>query len=164
MGIQLDEALIALLRDETSTKVLATVGADGAPHAVVKQSLSVDGEGQLVHLELLESSRTNKNLLRALWSDGRVSVLVRGGAESWQVKGRPLRADVAGPEFQEEYVRIRARLGDVDLAARWVIEPEEVIRQSFAVRRAQEELAHPHFVHLDRIRAEPGPAAAQEIP
>ncbi len=153
MGIELDEALIALLRDEASIKVLATVDADGAPHAVVKQSLTLDAAGRLVHLELLESSRTNKNLLRSLWSGGRVSVLVRRGDESWQLKGRPVRAHVAGPEFQREYVRVRERLGDVDLAAIWVIEPEEAVEQSFTVRKTQEEAAHPQFLHLDRIRA-----------
>ncbi len=153
MGIQLEDAVIALLRDEESAKVLATVDADGSPHAVVKQSLTVDGDGNLVHLELLESSRTNRNLLRALWSGGRVSVLVGRGTASWQIKGRPVRARVAGPEFQREYVRLRERLGDVDLAAVWVIEPEEIAEQRFEVRKAQEETAHPHFLHLDRIRA-----------
>lgn len=162
MGIQLDQALIALLRDEASTKVLATVDADGAPHAVVKQSLTVSKDGLLVHLELIESSRTNKNLLRSLWSGGRVSVLVRRGAESWQIKGRPVRAEVAGPDFQREYVRIRERLGDVDLAAVWTIEPEDAARQSHAERRAEEEAAHPQLIHLDRIRVEPGPQGNKE--
>lgn len=162
MGIQLDPALVALLRDDATTKVLATVGADGKPHAAVKQSLTVSEEGNLVHHELLESSRTSKNLLRALWSDGRVSVLVRRDDESWVITGRPIRAEIAGPDFQREYVRIRERLGDVDLAALWVIEPEAAARQSYAARRADEEAAHPHFTHLDRIRVDPGVDAARE--
>ncbi len=162
MGIKLDEAVIALLRDDASLKVLATVDADGAPHAVVKQSLGVDDDGNLVHLELLESSRTNKNLLRSLWSGGLVSVVVRSGETSWQIKGRPVRAEVSGPAFQREYVRIRERLGDVDLAALWVIEPEQAAEQSFAARKAHEEAAHPHFVHLDRIRAEHDPNGRRE--
>jgi len=151
MGIRLNDELVALLRDEQTSKVLATVDADGTPHAVVKQSLTVSDDGRLVHHELLESSRTNKNLLRAIWFGGRVSVTVRRGDESWQVKGRPVRAHVAGPLFQREYVRVRERLGDVDLAAVWVIEPEEAVDQSFSRRKDREESAHPHFVHLDRI-------------
>lgn len=91
-----------------------------------------------------------------------MSVLVRRGEESWQIKGRPVRAQVAGPDFQREYVSIRERLGDVDLGAVWAIEPEEVVRQSYAVRKAEEEAAHPHFIHLDRIRVEPGPDARTE--
>ncbi len=153
MGIRLDEELVALFRDEQTVKVLATVDADGTPHAVVKQSLTVSDDGALVHHELLESSRTNKNLLRAVWFGGRVSVTVRRGDTSWQMKGRPVQAHVAGPVFAREYVRIRERLGDVDLAAVWVIEPEEVVDQSLARRKQQEEAAHPHFLHLDRIRA-----------
>lgn len=153
MAIRLSDEVLTLVRDPEAVKVLATVDADGSPHAVVKQSLTADEEGRLVHHELLESSRTNKNLLRALWFGGRVSVTVRRGDASWQVKGRPVRAHVSGPHFQREYVRIRERLGDVDLAAVWVIEPEEAIDQSLAARTEREVSAHPDFVHLDRIRA-----------
>jgi hypothetical protein len=124
MGIRLNDDLAALLRDDRTTKVLATVDADGTPHAVVKQSLAVDADGNLVHLELLESSRTNKNLLRALWFGGRVAVTVRCGDASWQIKGRPVRAHVAGPVFQREYARIR-RARRRDLGAVWIIEPDE---------------------------------------
>ncbi len=153
MGIRWSDELVALVRDEQTVKVLATVDADGTPHAVVKQSLTVSDDGMLVHHELLESSRTNKNLLRAVWFGGRVSVTLRRGEMSWQVKGRPVHAHVAGPVFQREYVRIRERLGDVDLAAVWVIEPDEAVDQSLTRRKEQEEAAHPHFLHLDRIRA-----------
>ncbi|HTP26126.1 MAG TPA: pyridoxamine 5'-phosphate oxidase family protein, partial [Anaeromyxobacteraceae bacterium] len=132
MGTSLNDELVALLRDEESMKMLATTDADGSPHAVLKQSLTVGENGNIVYLELLESSHTNKNLLRALWFGQRVAVAVRRGSKSWQVKGRPVRAHVAGPVFQRAYTRIRERLGDVDLAAVWVIEPEEVIDQSWA--------------------------------
>lgn len=155
MAITWNEELSALLRDGESVKVLATVGADGAPHAVVKRSITVGEDGQLRYLELLESSRTNANLVRALWFGGRVSVTVARGEACWQVKGRPVKALVAGPEFQREYVRLRERLGDVDLAAVWVIEPNEAVDQTWPVRRAEEERAHPHFLHLDRIRRTP---------
>ena len=153
MGIKLNEEVVALLRDDESVKVLATVDADGSPHAVVKQSLTAGEDGRIVVLELLESSRTNKNLVRAIWFGHRVSVAIRRGAASWQIKGRPVHAHVAGPVFQREYVRIREKLGDVDLAAVWVIDPEEAIDQSWSARKREEEAAHPYFLHLDRIRA-----------
>lgn len=159
MGFRFNEEVIRLLNDEDTVKVLATVDADGSPHAVVKQSLSVGDDSTIVYLELLESSRTNKNLVRALWFGGRVSVALRNGTASYQIKGRPLRTHVAGPVFQREYVRIREKLGDVDLAAVWVIEPAEAIDQSWLTRKQQEDAAHPHFVHLDRIRAN-GPAVS----
>jgi hypothetical protein len=153
MAIELPAELVALLRDEQSLKLLATVDAEGAPHVVSKQSLSVSEDGKLQYLELLESSRTNRNLVRAVWFGGRVSVFVRSGKASWQIKGRPVQAHVAGPVFQRAYVGIRERLGDIDLAAVWVIEPEEVLDESWPTRRREEEAAHPHFIHLDRIRA-----------
>lgn len=147
-----DEELVAAFGDERAVKVLATVDADGTPHAVVKGSLRLRADGTLVHLELLESSHTNKNLLRALWFGGRVAVTVVRGLRSWQIIGRPVRAHVAGPSFQEEYVRVRERLGDVDLAAVWELQPETVVDQSPVRRRREEEEAHPGFLHLDRIR------------
>jgi hypothetical protein len=153
MAIELPAELVALLRDERSIKLLATVDAEGSPHVVSKQSLTVNEAGKIIHLELLESSRTNRNLVRAIWFGGRVSVFVRNGEASWQIKGRPLQAHVAGPVFQQAYLGIRERLGDIDLAAVWVVEPEEVLDESWPTRRREEEAAHPHFIHLDRIRA-----------
>jgi hypothetical protein len=48
-------------------------------------------------------------------------------------------------------VSVRERLGDVDLATVWIIEPEEVTDQSFSARRREEEALHPTFTHLDRL-------------
>ena len=68
-----------------------------------------------------------------------------------QIKGRPVKTHITGPLYQRHYQRVREKLGDVDLAAVWVIEPDEVIDQSFDVRRRREEALHPDFAHLDRL-------------
>lgn len=152
MAAQLTTEIIDLFTDAESTKILATLDGDGFPHAVVKQSLQVGDDGNLLYLELLESSRTNRNLVRSIWFDQKVAVTVTGrGGQSYQIKGKPVKTHITGPVFQQYYTAIRERLGDVDLAAVWVIEPEEIVEETFAVRRADEERKHPFFNHLDRL-------------
>ncbi|HWP96085.1 MAG TPA: hypothetical protein VN426_04480 [Syntrophomonadaceae bacterium] len=152
MSIVLEQKLLDLLVDEETVKILATIDQNGAPHAVPKQSLQVDEDGRLIYLELLESSQTNKNMIASLWFNRPIAVALKGkDGASYQIKGRPQRALVAGPVFQKYYVRIREILGDVDLAAVWVIDPEQVINQNFPVRKKQEETQRPIFLHLDRL-------------
>jgi general stress protein 26 len=152
MAIQLSDEVKELLQDKDTLKVLATTGEDGVPHVVIKGTLHVGEDGNLVYLELLESSRTNKNLVRSIWFDRKVAVALQGkGGESYQIIGKPVKALITGPVFQKHYVSIRERLGDVDLATVWIIEPEKVTDQRYSARRREEETLHPTFIHLDRL-------------
>jgi hypothetical protein len=151
MPVPLSSEAVSLLNDDSVTKVVVTVDADGLPHAVVKQSLHA-AEGRIRYLELLENSTTNRNLVRSIWFDGIVSVLLASSdGRSLQIKGRPVKNHISGPLFLEQYHRVRALYGDVDLAGVWEIEADEVIDQSIAARRSQETSRHPTFIHLDRI-------------
>jgi predicted pyridoxine 5'-phosphate oxidase superfamily flavin-nucleotide-binding protein len=152
MTLSLPDDVIALLDAADTVKILATVDADGTPHAVEKQSLHAADDGTIHYLERLESSATNRNLVRAIWFDATVAIALRGSdGRTVQIKGRPVKAHITGPLFQSHYVRLREREGDADLAAVWVIEPTLVADQDLARRRAAEEAAHPTFIHLDRI-------------
>ena len=152
MAIKLNKEVIALFSSDDSTKVLATVNEHGNPHVAAKPFIRVDDKGNLLYLELVESSLTQKNLVRSIWFNQQVSVSVsdRNG-RSWQIKGKPVKTLITGPIFLHHYSDVRRRLGDVDLSAVWVIEPEEVINENISVRQAEEELAHPLFRHLDRF-------------
>jgi len=144
--------VIELLNDRETVKVLATTDEKGIPHAVFKQSFCLGEDGSLIYLELLESSQSNKNMVRSIWFHRRVAILLKGkNGLSYQVKGRPIKAVISGPLFQKHYAALRESLGDVDLAAVWIIEPEEVINESYSVRKSREEAAHPCFKHLDRL-------------
>jgi len=152
MAAALSKEIIDLLDRDDSIKVLATVNEHGYPHAASKPYIRVDGEGNLLYLELVESSRTQKNLVRSIWFNRKVAVSVSNSkGHSWQIKGKPLKALITGPLYLQHYREVRQRLGDVDLAAVWVIEPEEVINENIFVRHAEEEKAHPLFRHLDRL-------------
>ena len=152
MTAALTPDIIALLDDDATLKVLATVDADGFPHVVEKRSLHYGGDGVLHYLELLETSATNRNLVRSIWFGGKVAIgLIGADGRTVQIKGRPVKTHITGPLYQRHYERSRALLGDVDLASVWVIEPDEVIDQSFGARKSREEALHPDFVHLDRL-------------
>jgi len=152
MATKLDKEIIALLGSDDSTKVLATVNELGYPHAASKPYIRVDGDGNLLYLELVESSHTQKNLVRSIWFDQKVAISVSGtNGQSWQIKGKPVKTLITGPVFLHHYREVRKRLGDVDLSAVWVIEPEEVINENISVRHAEEQRAHPLFRHLDRL-------------
>ena len=98
MAAQLTQEQRALINDPETHKVLATLDESGAPHVVFKQSLYVSEEGNIHYLELLESSRTNRNLVRAIWFDRKVSIVVKGGdRQSFQVKGQPIEVHISGP-------------------------------------------------------------------
>lgn len=156
MAIKLNKEVTYLLSRDDSVKVLATVGEQGYPHAAAKPFIRVDGDGNLLYLELVESSKTQKNLVRSIWFDQKVSISVSNGkGHSWQIKGKPVKSLITGPLYQQLYREVRRLLGDVDLSAVWVIEPEEVINENLFVRQAEEESAHPLFRHLDRLARVP---------
>lgn len=152
MAVQLSEEIITLFKDLDTVKILSTVDQDGNPHATVKQTLSIGEDGNLFYLELLESSKTNRNLVRSIWFNRKATVIVKGKTgKSYQIKGTPVQNIIAGPIFQKNYNEIRERLGDVDLASIWVIRPEEIIDQTYRIRKETEEAVHPYFLHLDRL-------------
>jgi hypothetical protein len=152
MTTTLTPDIIALLDDDSTKKILATVDADGTPHAVEKRSLHNGGDGTIHYLELLETSTTNRNLVRSIWFGGKVAIsLSNGDGNSIQIKGRPVKVHITGPLFKHHYERIRKLLGDVDLAGVWVIEPDEVVDQNFAARKSRENALHPDFIHLDQL-------------
>jgi len=152
MATKLNKEIIALFGSDDSTKVLATVNEHGYPHAAAKPFIRVDDDGNLLYLELVESSLTQKNLVRSIWFDHKVSVSISDSSgRSWQIKGKPVKTLITGPVFLQHYREVRQLLGDVDLSAVWIIEPEEVINENVLFRHAHEEQAHPLFRHLDRL-------------
>lgn len=152
MDISLPKEIIDLLEDKNTVKLLATVDQDGHPHLVVKQTIRADDQGNLIYFELLESSKTNKNLVRSIWFNGVASIaLANINGQSYQIKCKPVKSIVNGPQFRRYYIEAQKELGDVDLAAVWVLQPESVVDQTYPSRRSEEERIHPYFNHLDRL-------------
>lgn len=152
----LSAEILQLLDQPNTTKVVATTDELGSPYAIASSFLQAGAGGEIVHLELLEKSATNRNLLRSLWFDTKVSItLAAPDGRSFVIQGKPVKALISGPVFRGYYEKIRTLLEDADLAAVWLIEPEEVANESYAVRRREEEERFPFTVHLDRLVATP---------
>lgn len=149
---QLHTTLQELLADPGTIKVIATADEQGHPHLAAKGSLRLDEQGNLIHLELIERSRTNRNLLFSLWQDKPVSILLVGSdRRSLRIHGLPRQVHVSGPVFQQHYEAVRAKLGDVDLAGVWVIRIDRIEDATYKNRLAEEEGKGGALVHLDRL-------------
>ncbi len=144
--------VIELLKDPSAVKVVATTDERGHPHAELKESLTVLDDGVIAYGEALESSRTNSNMLRSIWFDKVVAVLVRGNSgRSYQIKGKAYRYVINGPIFKQFYLDARRKEGpDSELAGVWLITSDEVSNETFSVRKEEEERKHPGMRHFDR--------------
>jgi hypothetical protein len=152
MPIELPRELVELFYAPGTVKVLSTVDETDTPSARVDPLLALDPDGNVLYLERFESSRTNRNLVRSIWFNRPVAVTLSShDGRSYEIRGLAVRSHVSGPVFQDHYAALRRQLGDVDLAAAWIIEPLEVSDESHAARQRHEEKKHPSFVHLDRL-------------
>ncbi|NTV01557.1 MAG: hypothetical protein HGB04_02055 [Chlorobiaceae bacterium] len=152
---QLPEELLQLLRDPSSGKVVGTIDEDGTPHLVTKGSLtSLDGE-TIVFAEGFEGTQSNRNLVRSIWYDRRVSINVTKGFVSYQLKGRPYQYLITGSVFRTMIDRAREKRGPkADIAGVWVIVPEEIRNESPEHRAAEEAGRRGHSSnHLDVLKA-----------
>jgi hypothetical protein len=151
MSITISEELQKVIKDPKTIKVLATTDGDGNPHVVAKGSLSIDEDGRLYHLELLEGSKTNKNVTRSLWFDRPVSILlIAEDRKSYQIKAQPVKALVFGHVFEKYYVQSQERNPNNDLSTVYYYDVLEVIEQTYETRRLEEAEIHPLYEHLDR--------------
>ena len=154
--VDLPTEVIELFKNPEAVKALATVDEKGNPHVAFKGSLTVLEDGSIAYVEALESSQTNRNMLRGLWFDKGVAVSLRGkDGLSYQIKGKPARYVITGPLFKQFFLAVRERMGpEGDIAGVWIITPEEIKNESFAVRKKEEEEKHPYFRHFDRLKRE----------
>ena len=83
------------------------------------------------------------------WSCWRL--LPGSAGQVFVITGRPYKALVSGPLFSSHYREVRARLGDADLAAIWLIEPLRIRNETYQFRKEREETLHPFHLHLDRL-------------
>jgi hypothetical protein len=152
VGIDLGKEIKELFNDEQTVKVLATTDKDGTPHAVFKASIDMNEDGNIQYLELIESSQTNMNMVNSIWFKHKVAISIKTqDGRSYQIKGTPIKTHISGAIFEKYYKQARQKLNDSDLAAVWIIEPEEVINESYEYRKKEEETKHPLLKHLDRL-------------
>ncbi|MDR1656267.1 MAG: hypothetical protein LBT47_01765 [Deltaproteobacteria bacterium] len=154
--------LVAALLEPASVKVLGVVNGDGAPHLAVKNSIRLEHDGNLAFDELIETSRSNAGLVRAMWFNRKVAInVVSPSGQAWLLSGRPIRTVISGGEFRRRYEAVRSQDPHGGLAAIWHIKIDDLSETTLAKRRLDEETAHPLLIHLDRLLAEPIEAGAE---
>jgi hypothetical protein len=152
MAIVIGEELKKVINAESTLKAVASVDKNGVPHLAYKGSLHIDEDGKIVFYELLESSRNGQNFVYSIWYDKKVAINVLDETKnSFEIIGKPVRCITCGKKFEDVYCNVRAKLGDVDLAAIWIVEPEQITNESYAVRLKDEEQTYPIIHHLDRL-------------
>ncbi len=153
MAIEINEELKTILNEPSSIKMLASLDEKGNINLVAKGSLRLsEDETELIYYELIEASRTNKNLTGSLWFNRQVAVnVVSKNGISYQLHGSPIRAVIAGKEFEEAYKHVIARNSDNDLAVVYHIRIDSIKNESYPIRLAEEQKKHPLYVHLDKL-------------
>lgn len=152
MSSLLSQEQISIINNHHFFKALATVDDSGVPHVVVDNSIYVGENGNIYYLELLESSRSNHNLVGSIWFNRKVSIGVKGPDDKkFQIQGEPVKVHVSGSLFQKHYVELRQTHGDVDLTGVWEFKPVEVTDESLKSLQQDEETNRPIFRHLDRL-------------
>lgn len=146
------EEIQQYINAEDTVKVVASIDKNGIPHVVFKGSVHVNADGNLEFYEILESSRNNQNLVHSIWFDKKVAVgILTPDKKSYEIVGKPIKSITAGKTFEQVYVSLREKLGDIDLVAIWIIAPESVREETFKVRLQQQEDNYPILKHLDRL-------------
>lgn len=152
MPLALEQEVIDLLNNDTTIKIIASIDGEGVPHIEVKQSLHLGSDGQIHLLEFHEYSTTSKNLVRSIWFNRPLAILLRGAdGHCIQVKGRAVKNHISGSLFQQHYSRVRDEFGDIDLAGVWIVEPDEIIDQGYEQNPYSLASENPTYIHLDRI-------------
>lgn len=153
MAINLSKEIIDAIKNTDSVKVLASISKENVPHVTVKNSLNVLPDGTLFYYELLETSQTQKNLVNSIWFHKQIAInIITPDEKSYQIKGTPKKAVIAGQLFLEAYEQLQLILGkDTDLSTIWLIDVEEFQEETFSIRKEIEEKLHPYELHVDRL-------------
>jgi len=150
MGI-ISKELIEIINTRAVFKALASIDKNGRPHVVFKGSLHANEEGLLVYYELLESSRSNQNLVHSIWFDKYVAVnVVTQEGESYEILCKPKRSLTSGREFEKAYTDLIEKRPNDDLGAIWILEPYEVTNETYAVRKKEQNDTYPIIDHIDK--------------
>jgi hypothetical protein len=121
----LDPKLIELLESPDSVKIIGTLDADGAPCLAVNASITSLNGVTIVLSEQLETSRSNRNLVRSVWYDKPVTILALNASSAFEIRAEAYRCLAVGDIYSLMLTRTRALCGpDADIAAAWELIPK----------------------------------------
>ena len=122
----LPKEVLALLKDEGSTKILATVDQSGMPNVTVKGSLSALDDSTLI---LADVGGEKTRSLRNMQQTKKVAVLVNKGISAYQVKGTYKGTETSGPVF-DKFAEALKKAANIAIRGVDLISVEEVYSQN----------------------------------
>jgi hypothetical protein len=125
--VKIPDEVFNAINNDKNPKILATVGADGAPHAIQAGSIRAPSNEMMIVGAIL-MKRTGKNL-EAMKKDGKTaSFLVLDGPKSYEVRCTVGDFVTSGPMFDAMSEKIKQM--DMTLKGVWTFTPVEVWNQS----------------------------------
>ena len=125
--VKIPDEVFNAINNDKNPKILATVGADGAPHAIQAGTISAPSNEMMIVGAIL-MKRTGKNL-EAMKKGGKTaSFLVLDGPKSYEVRCTVGDLVTSGPMFDAMSEKIK-QMG-MTLKGVWTFTPVEVWNQS----------------------------------
>jgi hypothetical protein len=125
--VQIPDEVFNAINNEKNPKILATVGADGAPHAIQAGSISAPSNEMMIVGAIL-MKKTGKNLEAMKKGDKMASILVLDGMKSYEVRCKVEDFITSGPLFD----KMSEKFKPIGLTVQgvWTFTPVEVFNQS----------------------------------
>jgi len=145
--VKLPQELMDALKEKDTIKVLTTFDENGVPHTVLKDSITALDEKRLAYMELIETSMTQRNMLKNFWRREvkpiSIAVINRRMNLYYQIKGMPDRFLYEGPIWEEMLDRVWAEMPDTNPSGVWIIIPQEIIDERYDSRLEAEAKRRP---------------------
>ena len=125
--VKIPDEVVKAINNEKNPKILATVGADGAPHAIQAGSIRAPSN-EMVIVGAILMKKTGKNLEAMKRDNKMASFLVLDGMKSYEVRCRVGDFVTSGPLFDT----MSEKMKQVGLTVQgvWTFSPVEVFNQS----------------------------------
>jgi len=163
MALRIDTDIKDLINRDGTIKLLSTLDEDGNIRTVANQHIRILDSGAIEYLEFLETSITYRNFTRSLWFENLVTISTAGeNGENYIIRAKPVKIIICGPLFEERYKSVTANGASAGLVAVCVMEPVELIDETFSHRAQHEKRHKPIYTHLDRLAAETVTASIQQ--
>ena len=125
--VKIPDEVVKAINNEKNPKILATVGADGAPHAIQAGSIRAPSNEMMIVGAIL-MKKTGKNLEAMKRDNKMASFLVLDGMKSYEVRCRVGDFVTSGPLFDTMSEKMK-QVG-MTVQGVWTFSPVEVFNQS----------------------------------
>ena len=147
--VDMPKEVVDALQDPETIKALTTTDKEGCPHTVYKFSITVMEDGGIGYVEMIERSRTYKNMLHNHWDKKNVAISIfnpKSGL-AYQIKGIPTHCLTEGAIWDKFRDECWKQMPDAEPAAVWLIEPDEIMDESYEGRLKEESKRIPQYLY-----------------